>query len=67
MKKKTKQELTKKIGNNGKCPFLKKPFDDCYCTDFTTLKRWAVLQYCNSKLFRKCEIYRYNTEWDSSI
>jgi hypothetical protein len=39
------------------CPFLKKPFADCFCLDMDSQKTFGVLDYCQAN-FENCEIYQ---------
>jgi hypothetical protein len=38
------------------CPFIQKPFDECYCTSTSSLYAEATIYFCGGH-FRACEIY----------
>ncbi len=39
------------------CPFVKKPFNDCYCFNLTSKNINSAIQYCSNN-FEECDIYR---------
>ncbi len=39
------------------CPFIKKPFDDCYCIKLTSQDVEKAVFYCGGN-FESCEIYK---------
>ncbi len=41
------------------CPFIKKPFNDCYCFNLTSRTINPAIHYCSNN-FDKCEIYNNN-------
>jgi len=44
---------------NRACPFVKKPFPDCYCFNLTSRNIDTAIVYCGNK-FKECEIYKNN-------
>jgi hypothetical protein len=46
---------------NRLCPFIQKPFDDCYCTSTSSLYAEATIYYCGGH-YRACEIYAKNVK-----
>jgi hypothetical protein len=44
---------------NRLCPFIQKPFHDCYCTSTSSLYAEATIYYCGGH-YRSCEIYVKN-------
>ncbi|MDA8079285.1 MAG: hypothetical protein M0Z79_10160 [Nitrospiraceae bacterium] len=38
------------------CPYIHKPFDDCYCASTSSLYTEATIRYCGGD-FRGCSIY----------
>ena len=47
------------------CPFIQKPFDDCYCTSTSSLYAEATIYFCGGH-YRACEIYVKNTKGKGS-
>ncbi len=45
------------------CPFIQKPFDDCYCTSTSSLYAEATIYFCGGH-YRACEIYAKNAKGD---
>ena len=43
------------------CPFIQKPFDECYCTSTSSLYAEATIYFCGGH-FRACEIYVKNVK-----
>ena len=41
------------------CPFINKPFENCYCFNMNSLKTESAIRYCGGK-FRECAIYMAN-------
>jgi hypothetical protein len=41
------------------CPFIRKPFDACYCTSTSSLHTEAIVHYCGGN-FQQCDIYKQN-------
>jgi hypothetical protein len=41
------------------CPFIRKPFDACYCASTSSLHTEATIHYCGGN-FDQCEIYKKN-------
>jgi hypothetical protein len=42
------------------CPFMKKPFEDCYCAKSDSTYIEKVLNFCGGN-YGQCEIYRRTT------
>ncbi len=42
-----------------RCPFVKKPFDDCFCANLTSKTVESALYFCN-KHYKKCEFFAKN-------
>jgi hypothetical protein len=38
------------------CPFIQKPFNDCYCTSTSSLYAEATIYFCGGH-YQACEIY----------
>lgn len=53
------KEITNKIVNRLLCPFIRKPFENCYCVSTSSLFTEATIHYCGGN-FEKCEIYERN-------
>ncbi len=47
--------------SNEKCPFIHKPFGDCYCANLTSRNIESAIYFC-SKYFKQCEIYIKNAQ-----
>jgi hypothetical protein len=43
-------------GEKSFCPYLKKPFDDCYCVKMSSQDIERAIYFC-TKDFKTCEIY----------
>jgi hypothetical protein len=41
------------------CPFIRKPFDACYCASTSSIYTEATIHYCGGN-FEQCEIYKEN-------
>jgi hypothetical protein len=46
--------------NKKLCPFVKKPFNDCYCFNMTSKNIYPAIAYCSNN-FSNCSIYRKNS------
>ncbi len=44
---------------NEKCPFVNKPFDNCYCANLTSNTIESALYFCG-KHYKQCEFYIKN-------
>jgi hypothetical protein len=53
------QEISNKITNRTLCPFIRKPFENCFCVSTNSLFSEATIHYCGGH-FEKCEIYEKN-------
>ncbi len=53
------EEMSDQNSINSLCPFIKNPFDICYCTSTSSLYVGATINYCGGN-FKKCEIYHEN-------
>jgi hypothetical protein len=49
--------MPKLIINKRHCPFIQKPFDDCYCIKMSSLDIERTVYLC-SENFEICEIYK---------
>jgi hypothetical protein len=49
------------VSHTGKllCPFIRKPFDACYCASTNSVYTEATIYYCGGN-FEQCDIYRKN-------
>ncbi len=47
------------LSSNEKCPYIRKPFTDCYCANLTSRNIESAIYYCN-KYFNQCDIYINN-------
>ncbi len=43
------------------CPFIQKPFEECYCTSTSSLYAEATIYFCGGH-YRACEIYAKNVK-----
>jgi hypothetical protein len=41
------------------CPYIQKPFEQCYCTSTSSLYAEATIYYCGGN-YKDCEIYAKN-------
>ncbi len=47
--------------NSKLCPFVKKPFTDCYCFNLTSRDINSAIHYCSSD-FKSCDIYKRGSD-----
>jgi len=40
-----------------KCPFLRKPFEECYCSHMNSQSTEKMIKFCGGN-FEECEIYK---------
>ncbi len=50
------KEMSHKSIDRAICPFVLKPFENCYCASTSSLCTEATIHYCGGN-FEKCEIY----------
>jgi hypothetical protein len=41
------------------CPFVSKPFENCYCTSTSSMVVESTINFCGGN-FKQCEIFREN-------
>ena len=56
-----KKELSVRGGKKLICPFILKPFENCYCTSTSSLLTEATIHYCGGN-YQKCYIYEKNMQ-----
>jgi hypothetical protein len=60
-----KKDLSEKLPPCGEntdfCPFLRKPYNECYSIKLTSQSILSVMRYC-IKDFTKCKIYKKNIQ-----
>lgn len=39
-----------------KCPFIREPFDDCYCSQMSSQVSDKVIKFCGGN-YEECDIY----------
>ena len=57
MKVTAEQNILKGNINKSFCPFLEKPFDDCYCVKLSSQDIERAIYFC-TKYFKACEVYK---------
>ena len=60
-----KQETTVSDDFMGKCPHVKDPFPNCYCTRLSSANVAKMVKYCGGK-YKECEIYKKGREEDEN-
>ena len=40
-----------------KCPFIKEPFEECYCSHMNSQMTEKMIKFCGEN-FEECEIYK---------
>jgi len=53
------KEMPDKSMNRLLCPFIRSPFEDCYCASTSSLYTEATIHYCGGN-FEHCEIFKKN-------
>jgi len=48
------------------CPFIKKPFNNCYCFNLTSKTISPAITYCGGK-FSDCDLYKNNSSGIDTI
>ncbi|MBS1112582.1 MAG: hypothetical protein H6Q92_344 [Nitrospirae bacterium] len=47
----------KKKCDKTKCPFIKEPFEECYCSQMNSHASDKVITYCGGN-YEECDIYK---------
>ncbi|MDH3973426.1 MAG: hypothetical protein OEV42_04015 [Deltaproteobacteria bacterium] len=57
VKKPDNKKTEKGAGKMKNCPLIKKPFEECYCMNMSSMKIYDAIYYCGNN-YKLCPIYK---------